>query len=399
MEVRGCIISPLNYLEEVRYTARILPDVQICDCTLREGEQAADTNFTVEDKIAIAKKLDEVGVHEIEVGFGNADQAAIRGIRASGVKAKLSALVLGWSPTWRRDAEQAVEAGVDIVNLVFGSSDIRLERVFKWTRRELLERSVEAVKVVRQLGRGVKYTPSDTTRADLNLLKELYAAVTEAGADSVVVADSFGVVGPPAMRYLVRQVRQATPIPIEIHTHQDVGLALANMLAGLEEGAQVAHVSVLGLADRAGNTSLDELVVTLLLFYGVDTGIHTEKLTELARVVATRASFPIPISKALVGQNAFAQKLDAHVAGFLAAPAAYEAINPDITGAQRRIALGNYSGPVAVRAKLRQRALELSDERVDSIVQQVRQFALREKRSLTDEEFWGIADGVIVARS
>ena len=368
-------ISPFAWDARVRCGFRVSPHVVICDCTAREGEQAAEVNFSLDVKVKLISLLDEAGVPQAQVGYPGkslVDATAARRLRERGVRIRLEAIAQVFGPTWRDEVDAAVACGPDILSIQLPCSDARL-RLHGMTREEMRVRAAAAVQYARGRVPALRFAPTDTTRADLEYVRTLYYTALDAGADRLTVADTAGAMFPPAMRWMVGALTQEFPVPFHIHCHNDFGLALANTLAAVEAGASIVDASVNGLGERAGQTSLDELVVALELFYGVATGVRTELLYHVAHQVAEWSGVPVPTHKPLVGDQAFAHKLEGHVQGVTTDPALYEPIPPEVVGNRRRIAVGAYTGIHALRAKLRTLGVEVSETQAGRILESLTQ--------------------------
>jgi len=395
-------LAPLNRAPEVLAAFPRKP-LFLCDCTLREGEQSAGAAFSLRDKIRVAHLLDEVGIRQIQLGYpgiSQEDAEIARAIAAEGLGADIECIAMIHVPDWKRHIEATVAAGPDIVSMQYGTSDIRLEKVLKVSRAEALETIVAAVRYARELGaRTVSFSPTDTTRTDLDFLVDIARALADAGCDRMRIADSMGAIHPTAFRFMVQSVREALPerVLLGVHTHNDFGLALANVCAGLEAGADFLDGVVNGLGERAGNTSLDELVMVTKHLYGYDVDVDEGRLVELARLVEEMSGRPIPSGKPVVGSNAFAHQLDNHIRGVSLDPAVYEPYPPALVGNERRFPLGRLSGPYAVRLKLRTYGVPEDGLDIDALGRQVRRLAEERKGDLGDDEFLALVRHVQVA--
>jgi 2-isopropylmalate synthase len=391
------LVSPYVAHQAVR-DGMSLPDrVTVTDCTTREGEQASDVNLSLAEKMSIIRRLAEVGIHQVQAGYpakSEADAEAVRIIKREGLPIKVDAIAQVYKPDWRQEIDATLECEPDIIDVQLPSSDLRLQYVIKMTREELLDRAIETIEYTRlnrPNGVLIRFAPTDTTRIELGFLKQLCAAALRAGADRLTVADTAGIMIPAAMKFFVGELTAAFDVPIEIHCHDDCGLALANTLAALEAGAQIVDGVVNGLGERAGNAPLDELVMALELFYNFDLGIKTEALYDLSRFVADLVGVPVPVGKAFVGESAYAHKLDGHVEGILIHPPLYEPIPPEAVGNRRRIPIGKYTGPSVVQYKLGELGLVASEDQIKDIAREVEAAAAEKKASLSDAEFRAIA--------
>jgi isopropylmalate/homocitrate/citramalate synthase len=393
--------NPFFLSHALRGQMRLPDQVMITDCTTREGEQACKVNLNLDEKMAIIRRLDEIGVHQVQAGYpakSKVDADTVRAIRREGLGVKVEAIAQVYLPTWREEVDSTLECEPDIIDIQLPASDLRLKYVIKLSREELVERAAQVIAYTRDSrpsGSLIRFAPTDTTRMELAFLKHLCSIAVENGADRLTISDTAGIAMPAVMRFIIEDICTIFDVPIQVHCHNDCGLALANTLAAIEAGAQIADCVVNGLGERAGNTALDELVVALRLFYGYDLGIKTEQFYDLSRLVAELTRVPVPPSKPLVGDNAFAHKLDGHVQGVLTHPPLYEPIPPEIVGNQRRIPLGKYTGPWVVRHKLGEMGITANDRQVRKIVNQVEAAAVEKKTSLTTEEFDHIVRAVL----
>ncbi|OGB92586.1 MAG: hypothetical protein A3G35_19350 [candidate division NC10 bacterium RIFCSPLOWO2_12_FULL_66_18] len=397
-------MSPYNRVPEVREACVPRSNVTVCDTTMREGEQAADVNLRLETRLEMARRLSDLGICQIQVGYPGRsllDGETICRIKAAKLPVLVEALAQVFQADWKHQIDAAIESGADSIDLLYPSSDLRLKWVQKVTREEMLARSVEAIRYAAGRGPIVRFAPVDTTRTDLEFLRTVYTAALEAGAERLSVADTAGGTLPGAMRYLVSEVRKLTDVPIHVHCHDDFGLALANTLAAFEAGADILDATINGLGERAGNASLDELVVALQVLYEVPLGVKTERLAELSRWMAEVTGVPVPASKPLVGRLAFSHKLDAHVWGALEHPPVYETIPPELVGNRQYIPIGKYSGPVALKAKLEQLGILLPADReqrdriLTRIAGEVERVAVASRLAVSDETFERLAKSVI----
>lgn len=392
--------SSYNLIEAVRRSMRLPPRLTISDCTLREGEQAADVSLGLKGKLRIARRLAAIGIHQLQAGYpgrSEIDYETIRAIKAEQLPIAVEGVVQVFQDDWRDQIDRGLESRADVLGMIYPSSGLRLEHVQRVSAEQMLERSVEAVEYAASQGRGVvvKFAPTDTLRADFELLSRLYPAVEKAGAGRVSVADTVGGAHPQAVRCLVAEVTRLVSVPVQIHCHDDFGLATACALAGVEGGASIVDATVNGLGERAGNASLEEVVTALSVLYGYDLGVALEELRSLALEVAELTGVPIPPYKSLVGENAFAHKLDAHVVGVLTHPYVYEAISPERVGNCRRLPLGKHSGPAAIRAWLRAMNIEAEDAHVDELVRRVEALAVEQGRAISERQFQGLVREVL----
>lgn len=389
----GLYLGPANDVPGVRDIPDLPSRVIINDCTLRDGEQAANINFSLEGKFRLARQLEAMGIPQLQVGYpgrSKADFELVRRLKGEGCAVPLEGLVLAYTDTWQVQIDSSVASGVDWIKIAIASSDVRMKHVYGFTREEMRARSMAAIGRAKEQGMRVNFSPADATRADIGFLADLAAMAAEAGVDRLCISDSLGAVFPRAMGYLIQQVRRTCRLPLVTHCHNDFGLALANTLAAVEAGAEVIDCTLMGLGDRCGNVALEQVVLALEAFYGLDLGIRIGELYDLCRLTAEIASIEIPVGQPFVGEYAFAHKLETHVEAILAHPPAMEAISPAVVGNRRRIVLGRYSGLAALRARLRDLELDFPEARLPELLGAVEQLAVKKKAALTDGDLRGL---------
>lgn len=394
--------SPYNYAEPVRSAMRLPERIILCDCTLREGEQAAEVSLNLEQKMRIVTRLSEIGVHQVQAGYpgrSQIDREAIQTIKAEGLPIAVEGVVQIFADDWQEQIDHGLSCGADVIGMIYPSSSLRLEHIQQVSPDQMIERSVAAVEyAVSQKSSDIiiKFAPTDTLRADFNLLRRLYPALERAGAGRVSVADTTGSALPVAVRYLVSQVIRMVSVPVQVHCHDDYGLGTACCLAGVEGGASIVDATINGLGERAGNASFDEVAAALTILYGIDLGVQLDQLRPLAVEIAELTGVPIPSHKSLVGENAFAHKLDAHVMGVLKYSYVYETIAPEQIGHHRRLPLGKHSGPIAVRAALDGLGVRAEEGQVDELVRRVEALSIEQKGAVSDRQFEQLVHEVIV---
>ncbi|MFY1633014.1 LeuA family protein [Solwaraspora sp. WMMB335] len=384
--------SPLNFHPDVTGQERIRPGITITDCTLREGQQAAEVAFSPDDEVEFAVALEAIGVPVVQVGYAGADDGSVRRIRAACPRLSLASLLVGWKPDAGDALLSARQAGSDVCSVLFRSTDAHLDKLGH-TRASAIGRVQELVRMAVEAGyREVAFGPSFSTLADVDYLFEMYQAALDAGATVISLADSTGTAKPAVVRYLVSRMRALSDTAgVRVHMHNDLGLAMANTLAGIECGADWIEVTVNGLGERAGNCPLEELVVALEALYGVRLPIRSEGLFGLSQTVSRLTSVPIPPMKPVVGADVFSNKLEIHVIAAQADPKLMEPFDPALAGNRRTIRLGRGTGPTGVRMKLGELGLALAEDLIPRAVQEVNQWAVTHKRGPTDSEFAELA--------
>jgi len=386
-------VSHYNYADEARKGFHLPERVQIHDITLRDGEQQAGIIFRKEEKLEIARALDEAGVDRIEAGMpavSKQDMAAIKAITHEGLSAKIFA----FSRCAKSDIDLARQCDVDGVITEIPSSDHILEYAYGWSQEHAIQLSVEATSYAAEHGLHVAFFTIDATRASFETCWKLVNAVASEGhMDSLVMVDTFGVCSPEAIRYFVTRMKERIKKPIEIHCHNDFGLAVANTLAAVTAGVEIVHTTVNAIGERVGNGSLDEIALALEMLYGVKTGIRKERLYDLSKVVERLSEIDMPPNKPVVGDNAFTTE-SGIVAGWwnrleqLNMPLEMFPFKPELVGQRPvRVVMGKKSGKDSIAYKARHLGLHIPDDKVEPLLTRVKETSEQKKRVLTDEEF------------
>jgi homocitrate synthase NifV len=364
--------------------------IKIVDTTLRDGEQTAGVVFSNQEKIRLARMLEEIGVDQIEVGIpamGGAEKESIRAI----VQCCRRASIMAWNRAVLSDLEHSLDCGVDAVAISIATSDLHIKNKLGKSREWVLESIAAATAFAKKAGLYVSINAEDASRTDLDFLIQFAQTGLGAGADRFRFCDTIGLLNPQTTYERIRALRQAVPeLPIEMHTHNDFGLATANALAGVEAGADYVGVTINGLGERAGNAPLEEVVMALHHLYNYETGMDTTRLKELAEYTAMASGRPLPVQKAIVGNNIFAHESGIHVDGALKDPRTYEAFTPEEVGLNRQIVIGKHSGTAAIINKLQALGYAIDEETARELLPRVREYAVGLKRSLTDPELVGL---------
>lgn len=381
-------VSPINFLDEVRSRMEFpkAERIIISDCTLRDGEQQPGIVLRTQEKIKIAQMLDEVGIPEIEAGMpvvSDEEKRAVKTIAKLGLSARITCLCRALE----RDIDAALDCDVWGVRIGIPTSYVVRKYRMRKSEDETIMQMLDVARYAKDHGLYVVVSATDSTRTDLAFLKRYFnTAIEEAHIDHIRLPDSRGCIIPPAVEYLVREIRRAVSVPVEVHFHDDFGLATANTLAAVMAGAQILSTTVNGIGMRSGNAATEEVLLALLILYGIDLKVKYEKLYELSRLVQKLTNVPVQQHKAIVGENAFTHEtaVPIEIHEF---PLVSEAYLPEVVGQTRRIVLGKKSGKGAIELKLKELRLSATESQIAEIRDRVKERSERKKGLITDEEF------------
>lgn len=359
------------------------PMVTLCDTTLRDGCQAPSACLGIAQKIAIARALDDAGVPELEVGTpasGGEEERVVRALVELGLRARLVA----WNRALDADLDASVRCGVGAVAVSLPVSDLHIGRKLKKSRAWVLDQAERVVERGKALGLYVCLGAEDASRADPAFLAEYGRRARQGGADRLRFADTVGCLDPFQTFARVKALVEAAGLPVEIHCHDDLGMATANALAGVRAGATHVSTTVLGLGERAGIAALEEVSLGLGQVLGLDCGVRLPALPALCEAVARATRRAVEPWKAVVGSDAFTHSSGIHVDGVLKHPGTYEPFSPAEVGRTRSIALGEHAGRAAVRSGLARFGIRLPPDRAEALAGEVRAASARLRRPLTE---------------
>ena len=351
--------------------------IRIFDTTLRDGEQAPGIDLTVDQKILIAKKLVELGVDVIEAGFPASSEGDFIATKRIFEEVGDKVEVIGLSRANKNDIDKTISTGISSIHLFIATSELHMKYKLKMSKEEVLNRIYESVRYAKDHGMIVEFSPEDATRTDEDFLFTAIRTALDAGADRINIPDTVGIMHPFKYYELIKKIVKfvGENIIVSVHCHNDFGLATANSLAGVQAGARQVHVTVNGIGERAGNASLEEVVMGIKKLLNYEVNVKTWKLYETSRLLAELTGIPVPYFKAIVGDNAFGHEAGIHVHGVIENPFTYEPISPEEVGNFRRIALGKHSGIHGLKKLLSEQGINLSDDKLRIVLNEIKKLA------------------------
>lgn len=367
-------------------------EIEICDVTLRDGEQAPGVVFGLDEKLEIATKLDGIGVETIEAGFpvvSTKEKDMVKSIAGLRLDAKICAL----SRAIFHDVDEALDCDVDEIGLFMATSDLHLKHKYHRSFDEMMECALSTLEYARDHGLIVRFAAEDSTRTDINVLKDFFKKGEEHGANLLSIADTVGALRPSTAKYLVSEIKNVVSTPLCIHCHNDLGMAIANTLSAAEAGAFQLHTTVNGIGERTGNAPLEELLVALNVQYGVDK-YDLSKLVSLSKTVERHSRMQLPKNKPIVGLNAFSHESGIHVAAVLEEPRTYELFPPELVGNKRRIVVGKHTGKKALQYVIAELGYKLTRDELCEVLEDVKR-RCEVKKSVSEEELENIIRGVL----
>ncbi len=392
--------SPWCYLPEVRKNDTFAPKIKIHDVTLRDGEQQTAVVFRREEKVAIARQLDALGVHRIEAGMpavSEQDKAAIQDIAALGLKAE----VFAFSRCIPEEIKVVKACGCSGVVVEIPASDHMIKNAYGWSVDRAMKASIDTTLAAKEAGLYTVFFTIDATRTEVNRFLDIVDQVaTEGHMDALTMADTVGGCTPDAVSYVVKKVIERLKKPVEIHCHQDFGLGVANTISALAAGSSVAHTTVTGLGERAGNVPMEDVVMSLLCLYGIDLGIHTEQFCDVSRFVLDLAKVSVPPNRPIVGDKLYEVE-SGIIAGWIRMarkehPLEYVPFAPELVGQKPvSIVLGKNSGPPSMEEWCEKLGVTATDEERMAMLKQVKAKSFEKKDLLTADEFKEIVERVL----
>src|SRR5579863_4882600 len=397
-------VSPWNFESAVTDQLHFPKQIKFHDITLRDGEQQTGVIFTKDDKIRIAEALAEAGVHRIEAGMpvvSPSDTSAIKEI----VKRNLGPQIFAFSRCMVDDVKRAVDCGVQGIVMEVPSSTHIIQYAYKWELEKAIDLSIESTAYAHSQGLEVVFFPIDFSRAEMKWVLDLITRVANEGhMDALALVDTFGVLAPHAVQYLVREAKKRINKRLEAHFHMDFGMGVANTVIALAEGVEVVHSTVLGLGERAGNVPLEETSMALLTLYGVDTGLKYDKFYGLSKLVQQLSGHAVPSNRQVVGDSLF-QIESGIIASWFENCGVENATELfpfrwDVVGqAPAGVVFGKGSGIDSVKWGLRKLGVEFNEEEAMSVVAAVKDFSLRNRRLLTAAELRSIVSATLPCRA
>ena len=417
LEAQGLI---MNYNHLRKNLPPKLPErVFVWDETLMEGAQAPAVFLTYVEKVKLAKMMDEMGVSIITVGFPASSEEEKNTVRKIANEGFQQASLAASARPIKSDVETCIECGIGEIQIFTPFNGLNLQFRLKMTKEQVLQKTVESIDYAKKHGVKVDFVLEDGSRTPLQDILQIFEAATKAGADRLVIGDTVGFMRPLTMRYLISHVRDGLSetikkeVPLSVHCHNDFGLATANSLAAVEEGATYVNTCVAGFGERSGCAPLEEVCTALELLYNVDTGIDLDKLYRLSQLAEKTFALPIQFHKPIIGENAFSYEVDEHVKAMLANPLTYEPFPPEIVGRETMFYLGRQAGKNLVESRLTQAGVKSTPMQVEEIVRrikgthesldkgeaqmtfyQVKKLMKDLRKGLTEEEFWRIVEQV-----
>jgi len=369
--------------------------VAIFDTTLRDGEQTPGVSFSEDVKIKIAKQLDKLGIDIIEAGFPSSteeEKNTVKKISSLGLNSE----ICGLSRVIKSDIDACIDADVDIVHLFVSTSDVQIKSTIKKDKYEILRISQDCIQYVKDHGIKCLFSAMDATRTDRTYLINIYKAAEDAGVDIINVPDTVGVSTPFKMYDLISEISSKIKVPIDVHCHNDFGLAVGNTVSAVLAGAKEVQVTINGIGERAGNASTAEVIMALQAIYGIKTNIKTKYLFETSKMIESFTGIKIPPNYPIVGNNAFSHESGIHAQGIIEDSRSFEPgiISPEMVGHRRRLVLGKHTGRHTVKKMLEEYGVTVDDDSLKEITNIIKTLGEKGKK-INDTELLAITESVI----
>jgi len=366
--------------------------IKVFDTTLRDGEQTPGVALTIENKLQIAEALAELGVDIIEAGFPVNSDLEFQSVKR--IAKEVDATVCGLARALKPDLDSCIKADVDLLHTFISTSPQHLKYQMDKTEDEVYEMAVNAVEYVVDHGIPCLFSPMDATRSEFPYLLRVCKGVEKAGAKVINIPDTVGVMYPSTMKELIEKIRKEIKIDLDVHCHNDFGMAVANTLAAVEAGCNQVQVAVNGLGERAGNADLEQVVMALKVLYGIKTNIKTKKIYQTSKLVERLTGVRVMPNFPIVGENAFAHESGIHVHAVLKKAETFEPLKPEMVGARRRLVIGKHVGIHGIEAKLKELGIKVNQEQLKDITGKVKNLGGLGKK-VFEEDLVAIAEDVI----
>ncbi len=367
--------------------------IRIFDTTLRDGEQSPGVSLTLEDKIEIARQLNLLGVDSIEAGFpasSEGEKKVVKEIASAGFSIEVCAL----SRTNRTDIDAALGCAVDAIHIFIPTSSVQMKYAVNMTPEQVLSTTADSIEYVKKHGLVCEFSPMDATRTQPAFLKKVCETAEKAGMDRLNIPDTVGIMIPRTMFKLIKDMGKVVKVPISVHCHDDFGMAVANSLSAVEAGATQVHATINGLGERAGNASLEEVVMALHMIYKLKTNVNSRLLYSTSRMVSTLTGIQVQPNKAIVGENAFAHESGIHTRGVTVKPLTFEPIKPELVGRTRKLVAGKLAGTRGIKAELEEIGIRPTEDQLREIVQRVKDLGDKGKM-VTDADLLALTSAVM----
>ncbi|MCJ7650471.1 MAG: 2-isopropylmalate synthase [Candidatus Lokiarchaeota archaeon] len=400
-------VSVSQIMEEIRDSLTLPDKAYFFDTTLRDGEQTPGISFTHTEKISIAQTLNEMKIDVIEAGFPVTSKGDFEACKAIS-KLGLNSEVIGLARMAKLDIDRVIEADMDSIHLFIATSDIHLKSKLQMSREEVIEQIQKHVSYAKEHYSTILFSAEDATRSDLNFLIRANLTAIENGATRINIPDTVGTISPKAFGYMVNKVYKEIPkeVRIAVHCHNDFGLAVANTIAGFENGASEAQTTIMGLGERAGNASFEETAMSLYALYQIPMNIITKKIFPTAKLIESYCGGKVKIGRLqpLIGQNAFSHEAGIHAHAMIRNARTYEPITPQLIGINRSdnvmdiikqsIKFGKHSGGHALKAKLEDLGIITNEQQFGKIMTHIKEFGDK-GHEVSEEDFLAIVKDVM----